>query len=265
MKLSIIFAALLALALAADASAQWTSSYGYTFNNPMSATINNMMWNSIQERQVYKVGLRARGFTDAQMDAMSTEELKAAYIRSGVKKPTSSASAKTPPTPQRSAIAATKFTPTATRILMPQMVAEFTTDKAQQKALVDLFSNAMREYESQAKLHGIENDVAGAIGYFASIAFFLQDGTTNDKGTVALSKSIRDSMNTAEYAKISGREKQQFYEFMLTMGTFLLVSAQDSGEKELKELRDVSAAVSGKFLGLYPTKYRLTDEGLAAR
>lgn len=258
--------ALLTVFLSTGVFAQWTNSYGYTFNNPTSATLNSFIWDRMNERQIYKVGLRKKGYTDSQMNAMSTDELKAAYI--GAKTPLRSSKKTLPATvqPARNSLAATVFKPSGKRILMPKLMAEMMPDEEKRAALIALFENALHEYEIEAKSAGLANDVAGAIAYFAAVSFYLQDGEeASDKGTEALAKALQVALDTPEYRKVSNADKQGFYEFMLTMGSFALFYAQDADAAKRNELREVTSAVCKEFLKLDPSKVRLTDEGIVAR
>lgn len=261
-------AAAAAIILPAAASAQFTSNYGYTFNNPISASLNTMMWDSMNTRQLYKIGLRRRGFTDAQMNNMTTEELKAAYLRVGASKSSARAGSSSS-TPTRAAAPsnpATRFRSSGKLVLVPQVVASLSSDQAQQRVLTAMFADAIKVYEAEAKAARMDNDVAGALAFFASVAFYLQDGSENEKGTEALANAIRESLDTSEYRSIPDIDKQRFYEFMLTMGTFLFASAKDADAETMTTLKDVSADVCSKFLGgLDPRKHRLTDDGIAAR
>jgi len=259
------------LGLAAYASAQWTSGYGYSSFNPLSGTINTLSWDSYNSRLVYKIGLKEKGFTDAQLENMSTDELMKAYYGAGIAKKQmdeEDGKEKKAPIAAKGAFA-TQFKPSGKRVLMPAIIDSLTEDAGQRKELVKIFGQTMDAYEAEAKKANLENDIAGAIGFFAGMAFMVQDGQVPDEdGMSFLTLAIRSELNTPEIKKISSLDKQKFYEFMLTMGSYLLLSEMSLTEedKDTKAaLKDVSKDVLIKFLGIDPSKVMLTSDGLVKR
>lgn len=276
--MKIIFCALVILCVSGTGVAQFTSAYGYTFNNPTSAMTNNLMWNTINERHVYLAGLQKRGWSSDQLNKMSTEQLIEAYVGKkgaaeyrATKAPgyvgtAAKGTAKTtaPATPVETP--ATKFRPSGKRILLPSIVNELSKDPAQRKVLTQAFTGAMAAYETEAKKLGFDNDVAGAIAYFAVVGFFLQDGEVpHDKGSEALAKSLRVAFDTPEYRKVPDIDKQNFYELMVIMGAFLQASADGADAEMMRQLKEVSADFMQKFLYLDPRKVKLTERGIEAR
>ena len=63
------------LILAFPARGQYRSSYGYTFNNPLSAFCRYLAWNEINARLTYKSMLKKKGYTDAQIESLSTKRM----------------------------------------------------------------------------------------------------------------------------------------------------------------------------------------------
>lgn len=251
-----LFIAVLFLSTSAFSQGTWISGNGIPFNNPFSADAENQIQASMNRLYALKYDY-AKTLTK-----LGTARSASAYTPARSATPSAKTEARSAPVLPP----ATKFKPTGTRILMPKLVAEFTKNKEHQTVLIQTFSDAMKQYEIEAKAGGFENDVAGAIAYFAVVAFYLQDGVEpSDKGSEALTKALQVVLDNPEYRKTSNADKQNFYEFMLTMGTFLLIYAQDADEAQLKEVRDVSTTVCTKFLSLDPAKFKLTDQGLVAR
>lgn len=242
------------------------SSYGYTFNNPSSAMMNTFMWDQINKRSALKVGLRKKGYTDTQLANMTNDELLRAHGKAKITPKGSSSKTSAPTASKATAVAptapvTTKFRPSGKRILMPQIVASLTQDKEQQKVLTKLFTDSFDVYEKEALAKGFENDVAGAIAYFTYVAFTLQGSEPTEKGIEALALGLREGLGD-KYATVSNTDKQNFYEFMVTMASFLYLSSMDATPEFLTQLKDVSAQVCQKFISLDVTKYNLTDDGL---
>ena len=117
--------AVLALVLISPAAfAQYTNSYGYSFNNPISSTLNQMTWDRINQRLLLRSMLKKKGFTDAQLNAMSIDEMTANL---GGSKQAAAESKKLP------APSATKFKPTSKRLLVPALAASLSKVPEQQK------------------------------------------------------------------------------------------------------------------------------------
>ncbi len=50
-------------------------SYGYTFSNPVTAQCNTNFWSSMNSRLIYRMMLKKHGYTDAQLSAMSRQQM----------------------------------------------------------------------------------------------------------------------------------------------------------------------------------------------
>lgn len=261
MKALCIF--LSSLWIASAATAQFTNTYGYSFNNPTSATLNSLMWESMNSRLVYRVGLKRKGFTDAQLNNMTTEQLREAYMTGKIpgKKPAAKPAATPPP-----ATPATQFKPSGNRILMPKLVDSLTDNPEHRKALKDLFGQQLNAYDAEAKKAGLANDLSGAIAFFAGVTLQIQDGKEpNEGGLKLLAKAIQLSMETPAVRKIPNAEKQKFNEFLVTMGNYLLVAVDEVDDDTKAQMKQVASDVLKKYTGIDATKVKLTANGLEKR
>lgn len=254
---------LLSLVISIGIASAQSSSFGYSNANPVSSTLSHLQSESFNSRLIYRVGLKRKGYTDAQLGQMTTEELRIAYL--GGKVP-GKPPARKPSVEKTSMPPATKFKPTSKRILMPRIVDSLTEDASHRKALKDLFSEQLNAYDAEAKREGFQNDIAGAIAFFAGVAFHLQDGAEiSDASVKVLARAIQVGMDTPAVRKVSDKEKQEFHEFMVTMGSYLLVASKEVDADTRAQLRQVSADVLKKFTGIDPQKVRLTGDGLEKR
>lgn len=270
--MSRFLAAGVALAIASSTLAQYSTYGGYSYDNPVTASVSNIVWERINARLVYKAGLKRKGFTESQLSGLTTEQLKQAYLTGklpGVR-PASAPQTGNSGSTGGTAQPATRFKPTGSRVLMPQLVDGLTADPAHRKALKDLFAASFAAYEAEARKNGFENDLSYAIAFFAAAAFQLQDEKEpSDAGTLLVAKALRLSMDTPGARKLSDVEKQRFYEFMVTMGSYLVSASMglnaESDKAALQGLRSASADVLKAFLRIDPTKVRLTETGFEKR
>jgi hypothetical protein len=265
MKLAISLVVAFLAAAVHPAHAQYTNSYGYSFNNPMSATANQMMWDGVNRRLLLRSFLKKRGYTDDKLNAMSTAQMEAA-LGTGSGTGDAKPAAKAPPAPKLVA-GATKFKPSKGRVLVGPIIDSLVADKDQRKALVTVMETALTAYEAQAKKSGFENDIAGSMAFFIGSSYLVYSGTEPpDTGLEMLAGAIRQQMSTAQMAQVASADKQKFYELMLVLGTFLLVGQQQaaaSGDAATAATLKTQAADALKgFLKLDPDTFKITDNGL---
>jgi len=253
------------------ALAQYRSAYGYTFNNPISASVNTMLWNKINAGLTYRSMLKKRGYTDAQLGKMSTEQMlavlqgKAAASPGGAARP----AAASPGGAARPAAApATRFQPARRSLLLPAMTKSMLKDPKQQRALLEVLEKGVQEYEVNAKKSGFPHDVAGAMAFFigASYLVYNQGRSPDDKGLDLVAGALQRTLDTPEMGRVSAADKQRFYELMVGLGTYLAVAYQQAASKgdkaQAAELRDAAGAALKGFLKIDPDKVRITAAGL---
>jgi hypothetical protein len=268
-----LLTAAVALAASGAAFAQYTNSYGYSFDNPVTSTANQYFWDGLNRRLLLRMMLKKRGYTDAQLGAMSTAQMRA--IIEGTPAPQAGAATAAAPAAAPAAVikparhaGATRFQPAPRRLLVGTIVASLVNDAAQQQALVELFDGAIRTYEDEGRKYGFDNDIAGAMSFFIGCAYMVShEGQEPDEtGLQLLGTGLREQMSTAEVAAISAADKQKFYELMLVLGTFLLAShqqaVQDGDTATLASLQTAAGDALKGFLKLDPASFRITRNGL---
>jgi hypothetical protein len=246
------------IALSSPATAQYTSSYGYTFNNPISASCNTMFWNKMNARMLYRTMLKKKGYTDAQLNPMSTEKMLA--LLGG--DPGAAEARKSAPG------AATKFTMAGRYLLVSELAKGLVEDRETQKALQEVFVQGIREYEKQAAPSGFSRDVAGAITFFLGTAYFVYRGgeDPDEKGLDRIGWAIQAAWDTPEFKAISNSDKQKFYELMISLGTYLAVAYQQAvtggNAVAAEQLKGAAAEILKGYLKLDPKTVRITANGL---
>jgi hypothetical protein len=278
MKTSVVTFILFLTAFSLVSHAQYRGALGSTWNNPVSALSNVQMWNNINgmtsRRMMLKSSLRKLGCTDAQMNAMATEqELMIALSkktcgvsgnRGGSSRPSASSQTAAVPAAQPPVPPIT-FQPAGGRVLLPEIVAGITQDPSEQKALVKLIGGAIDEFEAAQRIKGSEYDLASAMSFFASISIYLQDTRTemNSTGADALTLALREALGP-KASSISNADKQQLYEALLSYGMLFALSSRNADAKTLAQLKQTSAELSRTLMGLDVTKYRFTADGLVS-
>jgi hypothetical protein len=248
------------LLLAAPVRSQYRSSYGYTFNNPVSAFCNDLMWNDLNARQTYKALLKKKGYTDAQIAGISTKQM-IEFLGGETRATAASAGAKASP-------GASLFSPAGKRLLFPALAQSLASDAAGRKALLEVFEAGMKCYEEGAAENGFINDLAGAMAYFVGVGYFvIHDGEVPDeKGLDEVGFALRRSMDTPRVRSIADSEKQKFYELMIGLGTYFAAAYRQSVEggdaKSAALIKDAANEGLKGFLGLDPASIRITRAGL---
>lgn len=252
--------ALLVALCSTAAAAQYTGMSGYSFNNPVSASIDTMLWTRLNSRLVYRMMLKKRGYTDAQLGPMSTAEME--RILGGTAK-AQAAARQPPPAPP-----ATRFKAGPKRLALAPLAASLTKDKAAQQALQEVFEAGLQAYAQEAEKEQLGSDLAGTISFFLGCAWAVAHGGQEppDEGLTALARQLQQALDTPEMRKVADADKQRFHELLVSLGTWLLVSyqqAQQGGDAAMQQtLQRTAADVLEGYLKLKPDQYRIGPTGL---
>jgi len=244
---------------AGSAWGQYTNTYGYTFNNPISASCNSLFWDRMNSRLVYRMMLKKRGYTDAQLGQMSADQMLSllggsSAAKAEVEKPVQAA--------------ATAFQPASRPLLLPAMAQSLVNDPEQQNALLEIFTQGLQAYEKEAAPAGLKNDVAGAMAFLIGASYYVHNNgqEPDENGTELLARALQQSLDTPEFRRIADEDKQKFYELMIGLGTYLGVAYQQAVTENDAQLAGqlkgaASDALKG-FLKLDPDTVRITAAGL---
>lgn len=255
------FALATALLISLTAQAQYTSMYGYSFNNPISASINTMIGMRLNARMTYRTILERHGYTDEQLGQMSTDEMVS--ILGGSAKANQEAAA-TPP----AATPASRFKPTNRRLLLPSLADSLVQDLEQRAALLEVFEQGLRAYEQEAAADGLVNDIAGASAFFIGTAYYVaNDGTEPDEnGLTIAARQLQQLFDTPEMRQQPDAEKQRFYELLIGLATWLGLSYQlaaaENDTAQLQMLKGAAKDALKGYLKVDVSKLRITPRGL---
>jgi hypothetical protein len=250
---------LVLLAGFAPVRGQSSNSYGYTFNNPVSASCNQMFWDKMNARGTYKALLKKKGYADVQLERMSTEAMETILAGKG---------AAPAAAPSAGSSGATRFKPARSRLLLPALAGSLGTTAEQKKALTEVFEAGLEGYEKEAASSGLINDVAGAIAYFIGVGYYvIRDGDEPDgDGLEAIGQTLQRTLDTPQFRSIADPDKQKFYELMIGLGTYFAVAYRQAAEggdaKAAAVIKDAANESLKGFLNLEPSTIRITREGM---
>lgn len=263
---SAAFAAVCALAMlfSLPVPAQYTGLSGFGYNNPMSASIDTMLWNNMASRRTYRRILERNGYSAEQIDKMSDAQMQAALRGGGAPK------AKTPAPKVKAGpfLYASRFVPAKKRLVLDALADAFVEDQAQRATMREVFAEGMAAYEKEAAKDGLVNDIAGASAFLIGTAYFvLHDGEEpDDEGLTLAARQLQVLFDTPEMKQQPDAEKQKFYELLIGLSTWLGATfqlAQQENDQELLGLLKGTAhdALAG-YLKLDPAKLKITANGM---
>lgn len=244
---------------------QWSDTYGNTFNNAMSASMSQEVQGGMATRRIYRMILRKRGYPEAELQKMNTDQLYRAIVGS------EAAAAKPKPAPASpTAKWATTFQPAAKRVMFDRILDSLSPDKDKRDELAPVLLRGIELFEDQAKKMGCANDVAASLAWFATATFALNgDSDPSDAGVEQLVNDLRQVLNTPQTAQIADLDKQRLYEVLVTVGTFYILCKETlkgpESAETLKTVRKQSADLLKQLTGIEVAKYRIGDGGLTIR
>lgn len=222
-----------------------------------------MVWGNANARAIYRRNLKEKGFSDAQLEKMSLDEMKEALKKasSGSRNTENQPVLKPPPSP------ATKFVPSKSRVLLPDSAKGLGETAEEQAALKEVFEDGFKAFEKEAAEDGLTNDVAGAMAFLIGCAYTAYHHETPDEdGLAMLALALQHQVNTDAMRKISALDKQKFYELNVCLGVYLLalieIAVQENDEKILQVAKDAAKEALVGYLKFDPDKYRISKNGI---
>lgn len=256
----------------------YTNMYGNTFNSPIAAQLNTTFWDSMASRRVYKMILRKHGYTDAQMERLSTQQLfdltqKLPDDSGRPAKPAAPAA----PSPVAATVPvrlpapsapATRFRATPGRLVLADMAKGLTKDAEAQKALLQVFEMGFKAYDEEAKKSGLVNDLAGSITFLIASAWVVyHDGQEpNADGLEILARGLQHALDNEAMRRSPAADKQRLHEALVALGSYLLfarqLADQNKDEASMASLKTAAHDALQGFLKLDPARLRITAAGL---
>jgi len=226
------------------ALAQYRDNLGGNWNDPISATITNIIMDRYAQRRL-KGNFAAKG--------------------SRVKTPESSpgsASAKT-----KLNDASLHFRSTGTQ-LKTQEIANLID--ARNPQVFQLMTALLEEYEKNARAAGKPNDMALALSFFlaTNASLYHDAGQPTDSQMLELRETIAEALLQASaFNGVTDRKKQEMYETLVLFTGFALAAYQEGKQQGNPASVRVAQQLAGQNLraltGVSPDETSFTDQGLS--
>jgi len=216
------------------ASAQYYGAWSTTWNNPISASASVMIQGVINRKMLEQsIANQQRGRTGSTTAASPAP--------AAPKRPAA-------PAPNYSVL---RFKPVANSGVAKQIADTLGKDPKERAALLSVFEEIKRSYESEAAKSGTSNNVAAALTFFlvaASMAYHQTDEPA-DNVTDALVEVLQQEMSaSANFKAMSNSEKQRMHDWLVVAGGFLLAGYLDAVKtNDQKELNDYKDLADGFF------------------
>jgi hypothetical protein len=182
-----------------DAAAQYVNPYnGSQWNNPMSATCDVMITNSIQKKMLEKALARKRAGQAANQSGGATAPASAA-------------------TAPKYELSASAFTPEGGRLMPDKLAAGAAgVDDAQKHQLAEAFRQTLTTYEAQVP----KNNVAFAMGFLIAASLQVLSGKeVSDPDFEQLVHDLNDALaETPKFRQMDARGRQILYETSVITG-----------------------------------------------
>lgn len=235
---------LVLLITSVPALAQYRDNLGGNWNNPMSATITNIIMDRYAQRRL-KENLAAK--------------------RSRVN--TSASSAASASVKPKLNDASLHFRPTGTALKTREIANLIDAGNPQ---VFQLMSALLEEYEKNARAAGKPNDVALALSFFlaTNASVYHDAGQPTDSQMLELRETIAEALLQANALNgVTDRKKQEMYETLVLFTGFALAAYQEGKQQGNPASVRVAQQLAGQNLqaitGVSPDETSFTDQGLS--
>jgi hypothetical protein len=182
----------------------------------------------------------------------------------------STAAAEAPP-PAPVKPTATTFRPSGKRLMVQRFASSLSQDPAEVKEMTEAFTQGLKAFEAEAKRLGRPNSVAMAFAYLVGVCVMVDsDHEAPEAALLTLQAKVDAAFGeSAEFKRLSDKERQQLYETMVLMATLPLagymVAKETHDDALLQTYRGVAATALEVTLGVRPEKLHFTADSLQLR
>lgn len=235
-RVAILFAMGIALCRATPASAQWTDSWGTSWNNPISASLGTMLHQNV----IWGAPLPVHGKSGAAQPS-TDDRLTFQRTRGG-----------------RAA---------------DEVVRAFDMRGISQDDLLRFFGVVAREYDRSAADFGAENNLAYAVTVFTVTMVTVHAGIEGDPGPL-VERNVFDAvsaslMATPALSRMSGREKQELHDRLVYTAGLVAFAYQTAVQEGKPDRVTLFRSVAGELLRLTynadPSRFAIVDDRLTYR
>lgn len=247
------FVVVVACFLSTDiATGQHKDMMGGNWNNPVSASIGNIINDRIWNRMRAKARARRKIGSAASADSDS------------------SPSTDGQPAPKKSAAeiaAATRFRPTGTQLTTRALANASGNTPEEKEQMFKLMSTALTLYETEARRLGRPNDFALALGVALAVNSNVYNGRPEPEEArlLELGDAIGELMAEDNvFGGITDKQKQEMYESMVIFTMLVQAGSNEAKQNgdaaEVATYRELAGKVLQNISGMPPEKIRLDPD-----
>jgi hypothetical protein len=155
--------------------------------------------------------------------------------------------------------------------MVQRFASSLSQDPAQVKEMTEAFTQGLKAFEAEAKRLGRPNSVAMAFAYLVGVCVMVDsDHEAPEAALLTLQAKVDAAFGeSADFKKLSDKERQQLYETMVLMATLPLagyaVAKETHDDALLQTYRGVAATALEVTLGVRPEKLTFTADSLELR
>ncbi|MGI9064784.1 MAG: DUF6683 family protein [Pyrinomonadaceae bacterium] len=237
-------------------TAQHKDLMGNSWNNPVSASIGNIINDRIWNRMYAKARARRKSGSSASANSRAPETRVADPLP--------------PPKSAAQIAAATRFRSTGTQLTTRELANASGNTPEEKEQMFKIYGTALTMYETEARRLGRPNDFALALAVALAVNSSVYNGTPEPEEArlLEIGEAIGELM--AENNIFGGsteRQKQEMYETMVIFTMLVQAGAMEAKQNGdaagVETYRQLAGKVLANISGMPPEKIRL-DPGAAA-
>ncbi|MCA3253230.1 MAG: DUF6683 family protein [Pseudomonadota bacterium] len=165
----------------------------------------------------------------------------------------------------------TTFRPQPRRLLVQGFAESLSTNPAEVKELVDVFTQGFGAFESEARRLGRPNNVAMAFAYLVGVCYMVHHGLEPSEAALLNLQANSDAAfgSLDNFKALKDPEQQKLYESFVLMATLPLmgytVAVAQNDRTLLATYREAAGAALETVLGVRPDRLKFTATGLEVR
>jgi hypothetical protein len=240
----------------AQFSSSYTGAWSTTWNNPTSSLASVVIQGYINKKMLERsIANQKAGKGGGSKPAVGSRSPSAISTTAG---------------PPSSTVdhGVLKFKPVADSGVAKRTADLIGTTAAERAALLRIFEEIKRAYETEVAKDGQSNDVAAALTFFmtaTSMAYHQTDDPAETITSTLFEVLQQEISAAADFKKMTSLEKQKMHDWLVVAGGFVLAGYMDGLQKnDQKQLGDYKQLADEFFkivLGTSAAKFNLTTMG----
>lgn len=140
------------------------------------------------------------------------------------------------------------------------------TTAEEKKALTDALIEGLKSFREVSKQLGAENDASVAMAYGIATLYSVAKGTElDDVAFLTLIPRLRGTMDVESVRKATDAQKEEFFEFAVCSGNFVLMMVEARGAEKKDQWKPVAAAMLKNLIGADVDQISLKGESVSIK